>query len=212
MTLAPVLVLALAGEPNPSAFGTKTTSDVRSQVSAPSDPHAGDGAYGRLDGDVDFGLGVGPSFDFASADPALGVRATGHWFTIAGIYAMYLEALPEDARLQRRLGVGVDLKPLFLVRWPLGLERGPAWLDLTLDSLSLGLGMTFGEEIERPFGSRQGFETSVGFGIPLALEAAGPWLEIRAGAVLPSSLESEASVMALFSWHFVASTLSASNR
>jgi len=212
MTFAPILVFALAGEPNPSAFGTKTTSDVRSQVSAPSDPHAGDGAYGRLDGDVDFGLGVGPSFDFASADAALGVRATGHWFTIAGIYAMYLEALPDDARLQRRLGVGVDLKPLFLLRWPRGLERGPALLDLTLDSISLGLGITFGEQGERPFGSRRGFETSVGFGIPLALEAAGPWLEIRAGAVLPSSLESEASVLALFSWHFMTSTLSASSR
>lgn len=206
MMLAPVLVFALAGEPNDNAFGRKTTSDVRTQVSAPSDPHAGDGAYGRLDGDIDLALGVGPSFDFASADAALSVRASVHWFTVAGIYALYQEALPEDARLERRIGVGVDLKPLFLVRWPLGLERGPALLDLTLDSLSLGLGMTFGDERGRAFGSRHGFETSLGFGVPLALEAAGPWLEVRAGAVLPNSLENEASVMALFSWHFVAST------
>lgn len=206
MTLAPFLVLALAGEPHESAFGRKTTSDVRSQVSAPSDPRAGDGAYGRLDGDIDFALGVGPSFDFASADTALSVRASAHWFTVAGIYTLYQETLPEDARLERRLGVGLDLRPLFLLRWPVGLERGPALLDLTLDSLSLGLGMTFGEEAGRPFGSRQGFESSVGFGIPLALQAAGPWLEVRAGAVLPTSLGSEASVMALFSWHFMAST------
>ena len=205
MTLAPLL-FALAGEPNENAFGSKTTSDVRSQVSAPSDPHAGDGAYGRLDGDIDLALGVGPSFDFASADAALGVRGSVHWFTVAGIYGLYQEALPETARLERRVGFGVDLKPLFLVRWPLGLERGPALLDLTLDSLSLGLGMTFGDERAEPFGSRHGFETSLGFGIPLMLEASGPWLEVRAGAVLPNSLGSEASVMALFSWHFVTST------
>jgi hypothetical protein len=206
MTLAPFVVFALAGEPHESAFGRKTTSDIRTQVSAPSDPHAGDGAYGRLDGDMDLALGLGPSLDFARADPALTVRGSAHWFTIAGIYAVYQESLPETARLQRRLGVGVDLRPLFLVRWPRGLERGPALLDLTLDSLSLGLGLSFGEEVDRPFGSRHGFETSLGFGVPLAREASGPWLEVRAGAVLPSSLESEASVMALFSWHFIAST------
>jgi hypothetical protein len=206
MTFAPFVVFALAGEPHESAFGRKTTSDVRTQVSAPSDPHPGDGAYGRLDGDLDLALGVGPSFGFTDGKAALSFRGSVHWLTIAGIYALYQEALPEAAQLQRRLGVGIDVRPLFLVRWPRGLERGPALLDLTLDSLSLGLGMSFGEEVDRAFGSRHGFETSLGFGVPLTLNASGPWLEVRAGAVLPSSLESEASLMALLSWHFVAST------
>jgi hypothetical protein len=206
MTFAPLIVLALASEPPESAFGRKTTSDLRTQVSAPSDPDAGDGAYGRLDGELDVALGVGPSFGFSDGDPALSFRGSVHWLTIAGVYTLYQEALPEAARLQRRLGVGIDVRPLFLVRWPRGLERGPALLDLTLDSLSLGLGMSFGEEEDRAFGSRHGFETSLGFGVPLTLHATGPWLEVRAGAVLPKSLESEASVMALLSFHFLAST------
>jgi hypothetical protein len=160
----------------------------------------GDGVYGRFDGDVDLGLGLGASRYFVTDDTALALRGTAHWYSTEGIYVAYAESLGSEA-LERRLGFGIELEPLFLVRWSQALETGPALVDLTLDSLSLGAGYLLGEPVGRGFGSRHGVELSLGFGVPLLSTAGGPWLEARAGWFLPKSGR-ESSALVFLSWHF----------
>jgi hypothetical protein len=206
--MTPALVLfALAADPNaaPAAFGPKTAADVRG-IDPDGNSSTGDGAYGRFDGDLDLGIGFGPNLAFSNADLALGGRISAHWFTIAGLYLYYAESLSDDAVLRRRFAGGLDLRPLFLLRWSNGLETGPAFLDLTLDSLSLGLGLLTSTPSDETASQRSGFEVSFGFGLPLLARAPGPWLEFRAGFVLPKSEPGDASALALLSWHFMLGT------
>lgn len=206
MTFWPLLVLALekpvTGEP---AFGRRTSSAVRS-VDPDANHHQGDGAYGRFDGDLELGLGVGPNLAFTGDDIGVAVRGSAFWYSTVGLELVYTETLSKTPELERRLGAGIVLRPLFLIRWSQALETGPAVLDLALDSLSLGLGSSFGTPAGRDFASRTKFETSLGFGAPLAGTAAGPWLEFRAGMGLPRPKEAETSAMLLFAWHFVCVT------
>lgn len=202
------LVLALgaanarAGEPG-EAFGARTTSDVRA-VSPEGDRAHGDGAYGRFDGDLDLGFGAGASAAFGSGDLGVALRATGHWYSTAGLFLSYSESVG-TSRLERRAGMGVEVEPLFLLRWSEALERGPALLDLTLDSLSLGVGYFLLDPPSRGFGSRRGVEVSLGLGIPLVGESGGPWLEARGGYFLPKS-EREFTGLVFLSWHFHVNT------
>jgi hypothetical protein len=207
MTATGLLLLALAGEPEAAepAFGRKTAADVRG-LDPDGNPHDGDGAYGRFDGDLDLGVGVGPNVALANGDLALGGRFSAHWFTIAGIYLYYAESLDDAASVRRRFAAGLDLRPLFLLRWPKGLETGPAILDLTIDSLSLGLGLATSTPSDAAAKTRGGFELSLGFGVPLSGWQAGPWLEFRAGFVLPKREQGDATALALFSWHFALGT------
>lgn len=204
--LALVLVLhaplARAGAPD-DAFGPTTTSDVRS-VNPEGDLHSGDGAYGRFDGDLDVGLGAGASASFGSGDLGVALRATAHWYSTAGLFLAYSESVGAS-RVERRAGAGIELEPLFLLRWSNALERGPAFLDLTLDSLSLGAGYFLLDPSGRGFGSRRGVELSFGFGMPLAGVAGGPWLEARGGYFLPKS-EREFTGLLFLSWHFHVNT------
>ena len=212
MTGAALVLCALAAEPGTAttappdttthAFGRKTTSDVTG-LDPDGNRHEGDGAYGRFEGDLDIGLGVGPNIAFSNGDLALGGRISAHWFSLAGLYVYYAESLDDEAAVRRRFGAGLDLKPLFLLRWSKGLEAGPAILDLTLDSLSLGLGVLTSTPNDPLASQRSGFETSLGFGVPLTGRAPGPWLEFRAGFLLPKNEPGDASAIALFTWHFM---------
>lgn len=200
--MTPLFLLALvtpATAPE-RPFGERTTAHVRS-VNPDRRAPLGDGAYGRFEGDLDLGLGVGPTLDFSDGNLGVGVRGIARWYSTAGLYAFYGETLAEHPALERRFGVGLDLTPLFLVRWPRALERGPAVLDLAVDSLSLGVGASFATPHGRGFGAHKGLEGSLGFGVPLAGTAPGPWLEFRASATLPSSARGEAQTFLLFSWH-----------
>jgi hypothetical protein len=191
-----------AGEPD-HAFGPITSSDVVS-VNPERDGRSGDGAYGRFDGDLDLGLGAGMSAGFGSGDLGVGVRTTAHWYSSLGVFVGYAESVG-DSRIERRGGAGVELEPLFLIRWSQALEQGPAFLDLTLDSLSLGVGYFLLEPVGRGFGSRRGVELSLGLGLPLFAAAGGPWLEARAGYFLPKS-EREFTGLVFLSWHFQVNT------
>jgi len=198
------LSLLLAGEPAiDHAFGPTTAAEVRS-VNADENKHDGDGAYGRFDGDLDLGFGAGAAAYFVTEDIAFALRATAHWYSTAGLYLSYSESLGAEV-VERRAGLGIELEPLFLVRWSQGLETGPALLDLTLDSLSLGAGYLLADPVGRGFASRHGVELSLGFGVPLLATAAGPWLEARAGWFLPESGR-EVSAVVFLSWHFLALT------
>jgi len=202
--ILPLSLLFAAGEPTlDHPFGPTTAAEVRS-VNPEANQHDGDGAYGRFDGDLDLGFGAGAATYLVTEDVAFALRATAHWYSTAGLYLSYSESLGAEV-VERRGAIGLELEPLFLVRWSQGLETGPALLDLTLDSLSLGAGYLLADPVGRDFGASRGVELSLGFGVPLLATAGGPWLEARAGWFLPKSGR-EVSAVVFLSWHFLALT------
>lgn len=188
------------------AYGTRAAASVEGEVDPNRERAEVDGAYGRFDGDLDLGIGVGALVDLEHGELGFGARLSAHWFFMAGVYASYGDGLGGDQEPARRLGVGVDLRPLFLPRWTQNWEQGPAVLDLTLDSLSLALGASFDEPVARGFGVRRAFEASLGFGVPLAGSGPGPWLESRAALAWPNFGERSETLLVLFTWHFAQRT------
>ncbi len=132
---------------------------------------SGDGVYGRFDGDVDLGVGIG----VRAAAPGLGpnLRLTSHFMSTVGLSVDVTWPVAGDHEWS--LGTAIDLKPLFLPRWALNLEQGPAFWDLLLDSLSVSGGPVF-----QPLDAgRVGFGLEVGVGFPLSSHAHGFWLNVR---------------------------------
>jgi hypothetical protein len=102
-------------------------------------PGAGsDGVYGRFRGDTDISLKLGGMVRDSGLAGSVG--ASIHYYSLLGITGDYSESLVADSLHARSASVGMELRPLFLPRWALGLERGPAWLDLALDSAAFGFG------------------------------------------------------------------------
>jgi hypothetical protein len=200
-----VLALALAGDPGDGAFGERSAGRVRS-VDPDTNHHQGDGAYGRFDGDLSLGLGAGGTLAPAGGNLGAAFRATARWYETAGLYALYGETLARHPDIERRLGLGLELTPLFLVRWSQALEAGPAALDLALDSIALGAGGSLSQKPGRDFASRGSFELSLGFGVPLAGSAPGPWLEFRAALPVTNTTRGDATLALLFSWRFALTT------
>ncbi len=198
-------LLALLEPAAADGFGRETTSPVRGEIDASHDKAPGDGVYGRFDGDLDLGIAAG--FGYASErDALLSTRLTLHYFSLAGIFVDYADALGGSAESQRTLAFGADVRPLFVPRWSQNMEQGPPILDLWLDSISLSLGAFFAQPAARDFGDERGFATSLGFGIPFTGLASGPWLELRGHLFFPDEGETHALAVALLSWHFIAST------
>ncbi|HET7539900.1 MAG TPA: hypothetical protein VFK05_08510 [Polyangiaceae bacterium] len=158
-----------------------------------------DGVYGRFDGDLDLGLALGAEFGSAgNAAPAL--RASAHYFSIAGVYASGRIKAGEQSA-PSLFGLGVDLRPLFVPRWVKGYQTGSALFDLTLDSLSLSLGAFWAGTAEHSPESSHGFDAQLGFGVPLLASAAGPWLEARGALRYPDGASREEAVFVSLSWH-----------
>jgi hypothetical protein len=160
-------------------------ADATERVHAPLP--GSDGVYERLDGSVTLSGGLGAELE--GGEPRAQLRLAAHYLWTAGLYARYSDAFGSaDERPQRVASFGVDLRPLFLPRFALDYEQGPALLDLALDSLSLTAGAYFasppGREREPPpqrdFGDQRGFETGLGFSVPLCGSARGLWLDARA--------------------------------
>lgn len=168
-----------------------------------------DGVYDRFDGDLDLGLALGAELGSAG-DPAFAMRASAHYFAIAGVYAQgRLQSGADSA--PSLLALGIDFRPLFVPRWAKGYETGPGFLDLTLDSLSLNLG-GFWANRDTPGKGPRGLEAGLGFGIPLLGRAAGPWLEARGLLRWPDAERREEAVFLALSWHgFLTTPLSAAH-
>jgi hypothetical protein len=162
-----------------------------------------DGVYDRFDGDLDLGLALGAEFGSAGT-PAPIVRGSAHYFSMAGLYAAGRVKAGGDSA-PSLFDLGVDVRPLFVPRWAKGYETGPAFFDLTLDSLSLSLGGFWAAKSDRG-GSAQGFEASLGFGLPLLAAAAGPWLETRGVLRYPDSGPRDEAVIVALAWHGFALT------
>ena len=165
------------------------------------DTAKGDGVYGRFDGDLDLGVGLGVRSGSEGAGPAL--RLTAHYLYMAGIYVEGAVPLNDTSLVAWTGTAGIDLRPLFLPRWVLDLERGPAFVDLLIDSLALS-GGAYVQQFDRSEHSQLwGVQVEVGGGIPLMAHAHGLWLHLRASARWPLSDEQTGSPLgfvALLSW------------
>lgn len=162
-----------------------------------------DGVYGRFRGDTDLSLKLGGMLrdeGFAGS-----VGGSAHYYSLLGITADYSESLVADAPDARSFSVGLELRPLFLPRWALGFERGPAWLDLTLDSLAAGFGAYF-SDAEVDGSNTRGLWLSLGAGVPLLGSASGPWIEVRGLRRFPdqtAALEAHNALFVYLSWHHI---------
>ncbi|WP_437281910.1 hypothetical protein WME90_15545 [Sorangium sp. So ce375] len=148
-------------------------------LAAASTAHAeGDGAYGRLDGDVELRAGAGASF--ANGGPALCAQGAAAYLSTAGLYAHYTDALSADgAPVARSIASGVFIQPLFLGRYASDLERGGPWLDLFIDSVALGVGAFWEAPPGAGLAAEPGLELSLSLDVPLLDDATGPFLGLR---------------------------------
>jgi hypothetical protein len=170
------------------AWGKHTTWPTQPRV-IPSDSSNSDGAYGRFAGLLEVGLGLGA--EFSANTPLMTARLTLHYFSTAGVYGMYSTSFsgteadpvsataPATTSTPNRLSAGVDLRPLFLPRFAMDYEQGPAFLDLAIDSFSLALGAFWQQVPGGDFGDVRGVEASVGGGVPLFTSASGFWIRFR---------------------------------
>lgn len=135
-----------------------------------------DGLYGRLEGDVAVSLGALASF---RQNSEAGAGASGRLLYLwsVGPYAVFDANLNRDTLARSTLALGLSLRPLFLARWQYDWERGPAWVDLTFDSLALEVGpiWTWIDGSARA----PGIETGISVQFPLTPRATGPWLGLR---------------------------------
>ncbi len=201
-------VVALAtteagAEPPRWVPGNEVTSRPKAALSR-SPASDTEGGYGRFGGDLDFGLGLGA--EFARGGPRAAVRGTLHYFSTAGLYFTYRDALGSDSSTgsARVFSGGVDLRPAFIPRWAQDMQQGPSFLDLALDSISLGMGAYWQQPRGRDFGDERGFELSLGFGVPLLARATGPWLETRTQLAFADTETARAQCLLLLSFHALA--------
>ena|SRR5688572_12993776 len=167
-------------------------------------PPESDGVYGRLGGNTDASLKLGGLLSHSRLSASVG--ASAHYYSLLGITGDYSESLSEAAVPQRSFSVGSELRPLFLPRWLLGKQTGPAWLDLTLDSICVGLGAYF-SQVAEPDDDARGVWMSMGVGLPVIGRASGPWLELRALRRWPdwdaARADAHNALFLYLSWHHV---------
>lgn len=138
-----------------------------------------DTAYGRIDGDLAASLALGMSV--GSRDPRAAADVRLRYVSTVGLFTTYEDAAPFGAAADphRLLVTGLELRPLFLVKWLRGVETANPWVDLTLDSLGLELGSLFFLQSETR--SHPGLQASLGFQVPVRPSASGPLVGFHFG-------------------------------
>lgn len=150
---------------------------LASRVAA--DGGAGDGLYGRFDGDVWLSVAVG-------AGGVIGGGTTRNAGTLE-LRARYLDSLGPFAFAEGdglfgdgtmwRIGGGLELRPLFLARFLTNNSFGYEWLDVLVDSFGLELGVVALSPDER---ARAALVLGTALEVPLVL---GGWrISLRVGA------------------------------
>jgi hypothetical protein len=188
------------------------TTAIAVTIAAAEPARAGedDGAYGRLDGDLDLRLDAGAAF--AAGGPALAVSATALYLQTAGVYTHYTDALGgRGPDVARSIAVGVLLTPLFLVRYASNLEQGPARLDLFIDSIGIELGAFWDAPRGGALRPDPGLELGFVVGFPILPQVTGPFLGLRgalrfraddiAGAPSGDILDRGAVLSLTLGWH-----------
>lgn len=141
-----------------------------------------DTSDGRIDGDVSASAGVGATFGPRSPRAAFDLRLRYLW--TAGVFATYEDGplVGSASEPRRAFATGLELRPLFLVRWLQGLETGNAYLDMAIDSFGLELGAVFVQPEGASFGSKPGLQAGIGFQLPVLPHATGPVIGLHGGA------------------------------
>lgn len=152
--------------------GTATATDRNELV---------DTSYGRIDGDLSFGAGVGSSFGPRGPRAAVDLRLRYLW--TAGLFVTYEDGpiWSSSAEPRRVFAAGIEIRPFFLARWANGYETGNPWVDLSIDSLGLELGAVFSEPARGSFGKTPGLQAGIGFQIPVLGRATGPQIGVHMG-------------------------------
>jgi hypothetical protein len=142
---------------------------------------AGDGAYGRLSGDLALVVGAGGGVLAHDGRPFGSADARLRYLEVAGASLSFDEAdtlgRAGPGQLRRAALAGVELRPLFPVRFLKARQTGRAIFDLTLDSLALDVGAVWtvreGRDAARP-----GMYAGLAIEAPLAARADGLWLRL----------------------------------
>ncbi len=165
---------------------TTVASACAALLAAAASPCAAqsDGAYGRLDGDLAWQVDVGAGLRDRS--PGSVFSLSTRYLETAGLYASEFEPWTAHRDHPRTASIGVELRPLFLPRFLKNMERGPSWLDLTIDSSSLRLGPFISSSSLASLRT-PGWETSLQLGVPFTSRAAGPWLRLGATVQWPDT-------------------------
>jgi hypothetical protein len=146
-----------------------------------------DGVYGRLDGDV--AVTGEASLVVGGEGAAVGGRLAASYLTMSGVYLGYEQGLGmPDQSLARRWSAGIELRPAFMARFLSDLERGPALLDLWLDSIGVNLGAYLAGHTPStcPSGCQtRGVELSAQMALPLLGRASAPFVGLRGGVRVP---------------------------
>lgn len=168
-TMRPALGVALA------VLATSSTA------SATDHAELVDTSYGRIDGDLSFGAGLGSAFGPRGPRAAVDLRLRYLW--TAGLFFTYEDGpiWSSSAEPRRAFAAGIEIRPFFLARWANGYETGNPWLDLSIDSLGLELGAVFVEPAGRSFGKNPGLQAGIGFQIPVLGRATGPQIGVHMG-------------------------------
>lgn len=205
--------MRLRAAPLAAAFGVAA-------VAGPAFAEDTDGAYGRLDGDMLFigSLGAGVEAGGPFFETHVGLL----YLQTAGPYVRYTEGFGQDElRIPRSLGAGLELRPLFLARYALDLEKGPPHLDLFADSFALIAGVFWsapGKYPRRPpgedppaFDIEPGLELGIGLEVPILPSGNGPYVGLQALARWPGSylvgrsnadfLDRGATLLLTLAWH-----------
>ncbi|MCS6798383.1 MAG: hypothetical protein NZ898_07620 [Myxococcota bacterium] len=114
----------------------------------------GDGAYGRLDADVTLHASLGAGAVLATGESAAVARLGARWVESAGAWTA-AEWRPNGG--SALLSAGVALRPLFPALFLLDRSTGIDWVDLTVQSVGLELGVVWG-----PLGAGAGAALQVG--------------------------------------------------
>jgi hypothetical protein len=137
-----------------------------------------DGVYDRLSGDIDLRVGAGVAF--GQGGPSFAATAGAVYLSTAGIYVHYADALgSDDPTVARSFAVGIHVQPVFVARYLSAAERGPAHLDLALDSLAFEVGTFWAARRDHDFASEPGVEIALTGGVPILPRSNGPWIEAR---------------------------------
>jgi hypothetical protein len=195
-------------------------------ATAPARAEGGDGVYGRFDGDIELRAHVGAAF--ASGGPGLAASVAALYLSTAGIYVHYTDALGSAApQVSRSLSAGLHLAPLFLGRYGINAERGPAFFDLLLDSFAFELGAVWSAPRAAAVGAaaplagstwdeHPGMEAALDLGVPLFARASGLFIGLRGAlrwrpgdfvAGVPGDAGDRGAVLSLtLGWHQVLRT------
>jgi hypothetical protein len=174
-----------------------------------------DGLYGRFDGDLDLRAHAGVAL--AGGGPAMAAQLSLVYLATAGVYAHYTDALGSGAPfVARSLAAGLHISPLFLARYASGRERGPAFVDLAIDSLAFEMGAFWAAPNRSEWDEHPGLEVALDAGLPLFAHATGLFLGVRGAlrwrpsdfiAGAPGGLADRGAVLSLtLGWHQVLRT------